>query len=165
MKKSQGWLTWLNFTEFWLWRVCHMKLFQVLIVTLVSTTLLYSSGATARGKEKEICACASQFIDAIADHSCVDRSMFSKTSQGRGYFYAALGWESDGSCGLLVSDGQVSYSECAVSRVGTIDSSGACNFDGFAATSEVTSKQEGRACVTFLRDIDRYLESLPPCAP
>jgi len=142
-----------------------MKLFHVLIVLLVSAISLHSSDASARGKEKEICACASQFIDSIADHSCVDRSEFSKASQGRGYFYAALGWESDGSCGFLISDGDSTYSECAVSRVGTVDGSGACIFDGFAETSEVTSKQEGRACVTLLRDIDRYLESLPPCAP
>ena len=142
-----------------------MKVIQILVVILVSTIFLYSSDAGARGKEKEICACASQFIDSIADHSCVDRSEFSKASQGRGYFYAELGWESDGSCGLLISDGEVTYSECAVSHVGTIDSSGACVFDGFAETSEVTSKQEGRACITLLRDIDRYLESLPPCAP
>ena len=142
-----------------------MKLLCILMLTFAFTTILYSSDTTARGKEKEICSCAADFIDSIANHSCVDSSVFSKESRGRGFFYAALGWESDGSCGFLISDGEVSASSCAVTRVGTIDGSGACVFDGFAETSGVATKQEGRACLTLLKEFDNYLESLPTCAP
>ena len=142
-----------------------MKPLCLVVLTLAFTISLYSSETSARGKEKDICSCANDYIESIADHSCVNRSLFSKESRGRGYFYAALGWESDTSCGFLVSDGEVSSSSCAVTQVGTVDSSGVCIFDGFAESSEVKSKEEGRACVSLLRDIDRYLESLPSCAP
>jgi len=142
-----------------------MKPLSILVLTCVSTIFLFPSDTNARGKEKEICACATAFVDSIAVQSCVDRSVFSKQSRGRGYFYAVLGWESGGSCGFLVSDGEVSSSSCGVTNVGTIDGSGACVFDGFANTSVVASREEGRACVSFLREIDRYLDSLPTCAP
>lgn len=141
-----------------------MKLLYILVLIFASTIFLYSSDTSARGKEKEICACATDYIDSIAGHSCIDRSVLSKESRGRGYFYAVLGWESDGSCGFLVSDGEVGSSSCGVTNVGTIDGSGACVFDGFAETSGVASREEGRACISFLRDVDRYLESLPTCA-
>jgi len=142
-----------------------MKLLCILVLTFASTIFLYPSDTSAGGKVKEMCACAPYFIDSIAVHSCVDRSVLSKESRGRGYFYAVLGWESGGSCGFLDSDGEVSSSSCGVTKVGTIDGSGACVFDGFANTSVVESKEGGRACITLLREIDRYLESLPTCAP
>jgi len=142
-----------------------MKLLYILILSFACTIFLYPSDTSARGKEKEICACATDFIESIAGYSCFDSSVFSKESRGRGYFYGVLGWESGGSCGFLVSDGEVSSSSCGATNVGTIDGSGACVFDGFANTSVVSSKEEGRACISFLREIDRYLESLSTCVP
>ena len=142
-----------------------MKLLCILVLTFGSTIFLYPSDVSASGKQKVMCACATDFIESIAGYICVDRSVFSKESRGRGYFYTALGWESGGSCGFLVSDGEVSSSSCGATKVGTIDGSGACVFDGFAKTKVVSSKEEGRACISFLREIDRYLESLPACVP
>lgn len=142
-----------------------MKLLYVLVFALVSITSMFPPSAGARGKEKASCPCGIDYIDSIVGLSCVDSSLFSKGSRGRGYFYAEVGWEADGSCAALISDGQPGDSECAVTRVGTSNGSGGCTYDGFTATDEVSSKEEGRACVTLLREIDRYLDGLPSCAP
>jgi len=127
--------------------------------------LLFSSTADARGKEKAFCTCGTAFIDAIAELSCIDSSMFSKASRKRGYFYASLDWASEGACGALISDGDTDASSCAVTQVGTIDGSGTCSHDGFAVTSDVATREEGRLCIRLLREIDRYLEGLPSCTP
>jgi len=125
--------------------------------------LLFSTTIDARGKEQAFCACGAEFIDAIAELSCVDRSMFGKESRKRGYFYATLEWAADGACGALISDGDADASSCAVT-VGELDGSGACTYDE-SMTEDVASRAEGRHCIKVLREFDRYLESLPSCTP
>jgi len=127
--------------------------------------LLFSTTIDARGKDQAFCACGTEFIDAIAELSCIDNSMFSKASRKRGYFYASLDWASEGACGALISDGDAEASSCAVTNVGSMDGSGACNYDGFSMTDDVASRAEGRLCIRLLREIDRYLEGLPSCTP
>ena len=140
------------------------SLFAYLMATAVCL-LLFSPPADARGKEQAFCSCGTDFIDAIAELSCIDGSMFSKSSRKRGYFYASLDWTSESACGALISDGDANASSCAVTQVGSIDASGACSYDGFAMTSDVASRAEGRLCIRLLREIDRYLDGLPSCAP
>jgi hypothetical protein len=142
-----------------------MKTLQLILSAIVASSLLFSTTCDARGKDKSMCACGMDFIDSIVELSCVDSYGFSKKSQGKGYFDASLGWTSMGECVSLISAGMVNASTCKVTQPGTVDGAGFCDFNGLAIDKEVASREEGRVCITMLREIDRYLGTLPTCEP